>query len=940
MRAHRALVLCAFLLIASALIAQTTDTASIRGSVLDSNGAAVAGATITIENLATGGHRSVQSDLRGEYTFGALPITGSYRLRIAGSGFAEVTNGPFVLRAGETATFRTTLSAEAVTENVTVYGTTEGVRADSPELSTRLDQKAIQYIPVFGRKLTSLPLLNSAVRPARGTGDLFLNNTLFVINGGGRRQTTYSIDGSSGDDAWGRQTIFTNIPVSAIQEFDVLTNAFSAEYGRSSGSAVNVVTQSGTNETRGDLMGVWRPKSLQENAPVTDVKTGDDLRQGSATIGGAIAPDRTHYFIAAEYNEQQRGSRITSPLAPGTYVGDFQQTLAMGRLDHELSATNHLLARANLDRFTDSNPQDVVGGITLPSAGRTFERATNALALSDAAIFGTNLYNQARFVFESGSPITQFTPNQPSPQFVRPGVSTEGESRAAKLYNHQWQFADTFSWTRGSHFLRVGGDYVRSRSGGNGQEFGAPFVLGQFTFKTTVPATTPTSALTVADVARYTQGFGNVTYALTDQLDSLFVQDDWHPMTGLTLNLGLRYDHQKLTGDGNNLGPRLGFAWNLNPRTVVRGGYGLFYSQIQSNIDATWELGGPTGFFNFSVAPGQLGFPTSLAPVTSFPTGASVPARDVTIRPGQAAYYNQFFNVSKLRFYPGQLENPRTQQETLGFERELMPQWFFSTDFVYTHTSGIPWNLDANAPTAFVRTAAGQTRSAAAADATRPITPVANGYRRIIVTTNLGESKYRGAQLNLRRTFTDAGGVMASYTWSHATNIIEADAPGGDPNDVSCPNCEWADSLLDQRHRVVLTAWHRVPWNIVVGGVATSASARAFNITTGTDNNGDGANTDRPVIAGQVFGRNAGKGSSIFDLDAFVEKDFAVATGVQLALRAEVFNLTNHTNIVGRNAVYGNDATGTPLSTFGTPLGGVANVDPQREYQFSVRVRY
>ena len=928
------------LLTATALIAQTTDTASIRGSVVDANGAAVSGAAITLDNLATGAHRTAQSDAHGGYTFGALPANGTYRIHIAGSGFAETVNGPFTLRGGETATFRTTINAQPVSENVTVFGTTEGVRADSPELSTRLDQKAIQYIPVFGRKLTALPLLNSAVRSARGTGDLFLNNTLFVINGGGRRQTTYSIDGATGDDAWGRQTIFTNIPVSAIQELDVLTNAFSAEYGRTTGSAVNVVTQSGTNDTRGEFLGLWRPKSLQANAPVQDVKTGDDLQQFSATVGGAIVPDRTHYFISAEHNDQRRGSRITSPLAPGTYFGDFKQTLAMARLDQELGDTNHLLVRANIDRFSDTNPQDVVGGVTLPSAGRTFERATNAIAVSDAAIFGANLYNQAHFTGEYGSPITRFTDNHPSPQFVRPGVATEGDSRVASLYNHQWQFADTVSWTKGSHYLRLGGDYIRSRSGGNGQEFGAPFVLGQFTFKTSVPVTTPTSALTINDVARYTQGFGNVTYSLTDQLYSLFVQDDWRPTSALTVNLGLRYDHQQLTGDSNNLGPRLGFAWNLNPRTVIRGGYGVFYSQIQSNIDATWELAGPTGFFNFSATPGQLGFPTSLNPITSFPAGANLPARDVTIRPGRAAFYNQFFDVSKLRFYPDQLENPQTRQETIGFERELAKQWFLSTDLVYVHTTGIPWNLDANAPTPFVRTAAGQTRSGAAADATRPIVPVPNGYKRIIVTTNLGASNYHGLQVNLRKTFSDAGGVVASYTWSHARNNIESDAPGGDPNDVSCLNCEWADSLLNQTHRGVLTVWHRVPFDLVVGGVATAASGRPYNITTGTDNNGDGANTDRPVIAGQVLGRNAGKGSSIFDLSAFVEKDFAISRGMRLALRAEAFNLTNHTNIVGRNAVFGNDPTGTPLSTFGTPLGGVANVDPQREYQFSVRVRY
>jgi hypothetical protein len=205
-RLSSALLVCVLLLATTRLIAQSTNTAAIRGSVTDPTGAAVPGALITLQNPDTGAHRQTRSDARGEYAFAALPITGTYVLRVTGEGLAEVTNGPFTLRAGETAAIRTLVTAQAVSENVTVYGTVEGVRSDSPELATRLDERALRTIPVFGRKLTTLPLLNSAVRPARGTGDLFLNNTLFVVNGSGRRQTTFRLDGSSGDDAWGRQT--------------------------------------------------------------------------------------------------------------------------------------------------------------------------------------------------------------------------------------------------------------------------------------------------------------------------------------------------------------------------------------------------------------------------------------------------------------------------------------------------------------------------------------------------------------------------------------------------------------------------------------------------------------------------------------------------------------------------------------------------------------
>ncbi|HKR64403.1 MAG TPA: TonB-dependent receptor [Thermoanaerobaculia bacterium] len=920
------------------LFAQTTDTASVRGAVSDAAGARVSAATITLENIDTGVRRETTSDARGEYSFGTVPVTGTWRIRIAKSGFADSTHGPFTLRAGETATLNAIMNAETVSQSVTVFGTAEGVRSDSPELGTRLDDRALELIPVFGRKLTSLPLLNSAVRPARGTGDLFLNNTLFVVNGGGRRQTTYTLDGSTGDDAWGRQTIFTNVPLATVREFTVLTNAFSAEYGRTTGGAINLITRSGTNEFMGDVTAVYRPKSLQANAPVTDVKAGDELKQISAMFSGPIAADRTHFLVGFERNDQDRESRITSPLAPGTFTGDFNQTLAVARLDQELGAANHLVARANLDRFTDTNPADAVGGVALPSAARTFHRSATSLQLSDTMIVNSSMFNEARFIVQRGSPITQFTPANPSTQFVRPGVSTEGESRSAKLYNHQWQLADTITWTMGEHSLRAGGDYLHSRSGGNGQEFGSPFVLGQFTFKTGIPATTPTANLTIADVARYTQGFGNVTYEVTDDLYAAFVQDDFRPLPSLTLNLGLRYDRQKLTGDNNNFAPRLGFNWNADSRTAVRGGYGVYFSQIRSNIVASWELAGPLGFFNFSAAPGQLGFPTSLQPLPAFPAGAVLPPRDVTIRPGERDFYSQFFDVSKLRFYPDELRNPRTQQETLGFERQLLAHWFLSADAVYAHTTGIEWNLDANAPSAFERTTPGQIRSAPAADATRPITPVAGGYRRILVTTNNGESKYRGLQLNVRRTFDEQFGVLASYTWSHATNNVEADAPGGDPNDVNLRDRDWADSILDQRHRGVVTVWRRVPFDVVVGAVATAASGRPFNITTGADNNGDAANTDRPVIDGAVVGRNAGEGSSIFSFDAFVEKAFRPRTGVELAIRAEAFNLTNHTNVVGRNGVYGN--TATPPATFGTALGGINSVDPARQYQFEVRARF
>lgn len=235
---RNALFAVLFMLLAVAGEAQTPGIGAIRGRVLTGDGAPVAGAAVTVTNEETGFSRTAQSDARGSYMLPELPLTGTYRIQVAGEGLASQQRSGIQLRAGQTAAIDVVLNPAAVEEAITVYGTAEGVQSDSPQLGDRFDVARLQETPVLGRKLSSLPLLDSAVRSARGTGDLFINNTLFVINGGGRRQATFTMDGSTANDAWGRQAIFTNVPLASVQEFTVLTNSFSAEYGRTTGGAI------------------------------------------------------------------------------------------------------------------------------------------------------------------------------------------------------------------------------------------------------------------------------------------------------------------------------------------------------------------------------------------------------------------------------------------------------------------------------------------------------------------------------------------------------------------------------------------------------------------------------------------------------------------------------------------------------------------------------
>lgn len=932
------------------IFAQTIDMANIRGQITDQNKAAIAGATVVVINESTGLRREASTDENGNYAIAILPLTGKYKITVSNSGFSDAEKSDIELRANEAASIDVVLLPQGSKNEVTVQGTTTGVQSDSSELGTRLDLQKIDNTPIIGRKLTNLVNLNSAVRPARGTGDLFLNNYLFVVNGAGRRQTTFSLDGSSGNDDWGRQTIFTNLPFSTIQEFTVLTNPISAEFGRTAGNVVNIVTKSGTNNFNTDLLLMVRPSGLQASQPLANARTRDELFQLSGIVSGPIIKDKTHFLIGAESNRQQRSTVISSILAPGTFFnGKYNQGLFFARVDHQINERNTLTGRFNLERFTDTNPSDAVGGLNLASAARTFERDTYAAQISENSVLTDKIVNEARFQFQLGSPITKFTPANPSPQFIRP-ISTEGESRGAFLQNHQYQFADTLALAFGKQSIKLGGDLEFSSSGGNGQEFGSGFVLGQFRFTNARSSNPniPTSALTIADAASFTQSFGNANYRIGQYLWSLFAQDDWRVRRDLTLNLGIRYDRQTFTDDTNNFAPRLGFAYNFlgDNKTVVRGSYGIYYSQLRANLGAQFELGGPTGVFTFTATPGQFGFPTSLTALPVFPAGAALPARDIVIRPGRASFYNQFFDVSRLRGYPDKLLNPMTQQGTFGVERDLGENFFLKIDYVRAHTQDIDRLLDLNAPSTFIPfvTLPTATRSVALANATRPIIPINNGYRRIQVVSNEGVSDYNGLQINLEKRFSRRFSFLASYTLSKTTNTVEPDAGSGDPQDVNrLGEFERGLSQLDQRHRFVLSGYYQLPYGFTVGGVQTAASSRPYPITAGVDVNGDGSTADRPYdpTTGVFFQRNAGRGTPTYSTDFFAQKSFSFRERTRLEFRVELFNAFNNRNIYGRFGTYGNNGiVGNPNVLLGTATAGIASVDPSREIQFQVRFRY
>jgi hypothetical protein len=806
-----------------------------------------------------------------------------------------------------------------------------------------------------------------------------MNENLFTTNGAGRRQTWFEVDGSTGNDTWGRQTIFSNIPLAAVEEITVLTNAFSAEYGGSTGSVVNIVTKSGGSRFHGELMELWRPSTTEAalsgftsaNAASGNDLTNDTLGQSALALAGPIGSGgKTHVFAAGEFSREDKASPIISPVAPGNFVGHYRGWLADFRLDRQIDANNNLFFRGNVDGFHDTNPNGTVGGNSLPTVDRVFRRRTYSEELGETAVLSPTVVNNARLQFQLASPITEFDPAIYGTQFQVPistgGTFTTGTSQSALLMNRQYQVGDTLSAVWGRHQVKFGADVIRAHTGGNSKEFGGPIYLGQFVYNTCTEALSVCEGSAylgnIANVKTYTQSYGNANYTVDDTLWSLFMQDDWRLRPSLTVNLGLRYEQQTFTDSRRDFAPRAGFSynWRGDGKTVIRGGFGIYYSQIVDNSEANYALTGPTGVFNYTASPGQIGFPASVAaaPLPAFPAGAQAPLRSLYIRPGDGADLNQFFPTSTLIGYRDKLMNPYSEQWTLGVERRIQPDWVLSVDYVGSHTIGINRPLDVDPPSPYIRTAPGQTRAAQAANCTRPYwiwwykqngmacnpaaaTTPQPPYAVIQSDVNDGYAYYDALDVNLSHRFSRRLSMLASYTWSHAIDNVDPDIPGQNPNDPNFTGrIENGNAIFDQRHRFVLSGVYVTPLKIDFGGIATLASGLPYNITTGTTNGGDtGATTDRPVIDSVVIGRNAGRGRSIYDLSPFIQRPFALGGDrVRLVLRAESFNVFNHANFVGYSGTYGNGATAG--AGFGTPLAGITNQLPARSLQFSAKVTF
>lgn len=905
----------ALLLIPALASAQTELTAGLRGSVTTkASGERVAGARVTVTSEKFRVRREVETNEDGEFAIFGLPPSNDYDATASADGFRESTRNEVSLISGEAAVVELSLELQSVSATITVTDEASPVVNNAPEVSQVVGVRQVAELPSNGRSLNRFALLDPHVRNTGGLGSDGSASARLSINASSYRQTFYKLDGNSNYDF-----VFANAPqqqvsLSSVQEFKVLTNQYSAEYGGSSAGIVSAVTKAGTNEYGGEAFFFLRPSGIQASPPVSSLHVPSQLTQFGGAMGGPLWSDRLTFFLNYEQTRATRGAFIQSP-QPLVIAGHSRDYLGLARLDYAMGDTHSISLRLNANRNTNDNPNDRASGLTQPSAASISKTQSAGVQLTDRTVWDSSIVNELRASYVNSLP-SATSALFPQVSIVRPAYSTEGGSSYSWARTQTWQIADQIAYQRGRHELKFGVDFTRQKA----LDFSStPF--GEYRFNPGNPAQQPFPV-------EYTQKFGEGFVRYGQTLASAFIQDNWRLTSRLTANLGLRYDYQSITDDQNNFAPRLGFAYDLagDGKTIIRGGAGLFYDQYYMYISRRFLLEGVdaqirTYRFTYDTngnpaTPGAPVFPNSL---TSLPAGATEATRDYVYLPA------------------AKLLNPYSTQFSLGLQRQLFRDWTLTLDAVHSRTLKQQRVNDINAPAPFIRNAPGQTRSVLAADSTRPFGTTYQGVnvRKVAVIENTASSNYDALDLGLLKRFSNRYQFEAHYVYSSALtySMFFGEADTGVPNLFGvADNLDRGPSDFHQRHRFVSHGLVELPLGSQISFVATLASGLPINALTGVDNDGDGYRLDRPVGAS----RNNFRTPTQATFDASLAKRFKLSEGVRLEMRAEVFNLFNHNNYIKLQSIYGNAAT--PRADFLTPLAGVQNSDPARQFQFGARL--
>lgn len=876
--------------------------ADIQGVVSDQSAAVLPGAIVTVTNVDTNVSRSVTTDTGGRFYVAALP-PGTYTVTATLAGFTTQTSENVVLQLGQSPNISFSLPVEGVTAAVTVSSAPPLVETARTGVSSVIDQQQIETLPINGRNFISFSVITPGVTNDR-TPQQGASATSGLSFGGQRaRSNNIMVDGfDNNDQVVG--AVRATFSQEAVREFQVLTNSYSAEFGKASGGVVNIVTKSGTNDFSGNAFYYFRDDALNTRGhfekfdvfgdPVDLEKAPFNQKQWGGTVGGPIVRDRTFFFGSFEKTNIDASNLVTiQPTAAallnalgfqvelGNVPYAVERTEALAKVDHNWAPGHSLVVRGSFADIENENIEPF-GGTVARSRGAVQLRTDWSLAAAQTDILSDRLVNELRVQYApQDQDILSLDPrcggyceseDEGGPTLEIAGVASVGRQRFTPnpRENQRFQFANTVSYLTGSHHVKAGIEFnqIWTDRGALPLHFGGRYIFSA------IPALgigTALDALRRGLPAAYVQGYGDSRFPFDSSDLSLFVQDEW-TIGNLVLKPGLRYQRQywpdfqydvsdvagarfpyAYPDDSDNIAPRLSAAYDLtgDGRTPLHGSYGLYYDNtLTSMAGITQILDGADNVRTLVVTLAQscAGFPCSVLAWNS--PGRRLPEA------AAAALLGGRYPTLQFGIDPS-LETPYAHQASAGVQRALGDTLSAAVDFVYVRGFNQVGTIDYNP----VVSALGPSRRPNDLPcAANPAAPCINGAipgssASVLQYTAFGETWYRGLTASVRGRMVGGGQFLASYTLSKAednstdfqSNFIPQDnGRGRNPDDRGGlpigfnPESERGPATHDQRHRMVLSGTYALPAGVNVSAIATAASGRPFTPLAGLDLNGDG----------------------------------------------------------------------------------------------------
>lgn len=940
--------------VAAPLFAQQ-GTSEITGRAMDEQGAALPGVAIVVTNEDSGQFREATTSAEGVYHLAQM-VPGRYRIVAKLEGFRTFERRGLAVAVGTTMTVNLTMAVGTLEETVTVTGASPIIDLTATDVGGNIGTGELAELPAMNRNYFATVALLPGVQFSPSTQ---MGNDTIVSNGQSSQNNNVSVDGGyNGDNALGTSSgAQVRTPLEAIQEFEVITSMYDAEWGRAGGAIVNAVTKQGTNKFSGVVFGYAVSNNLtskdfiarQQNLP----KAKLEKREWGFVLGGPIVRNKAHFFVSLE-RQVDKPTRtrdfVTRPERNFSIVEDRTDWNTLIRFDHQLTA-NHTWAvrwlretapqfpvivdRASTqDMWQDETDLDqtAVGTVTSVLGGtkvNTFRVAKtwehwwhgNPCTRAQGPAGGKEGF---KFGQEAASDMT-LCPAQLNYLEQREGGSTESQGP----WDTNYQIEDNLSWfvpgKMGDHNIKVGAryNYTKLRRVSQINQNGTFSFNTNLRFDPADPRTYP-ERLTIRIPGAYDQTMTNHTY-------EGFIQDKWQLNERTTVSLGLRYDleifptldqsdnplfapGQKTNVDKNNIAPRLGFTRQLftGGKTLVRGGYGIFYNRtILGALDDQIEFPKFTtsivaAFPNDNIDPG----PTA----GRFPTDPFLVNGPTVNR----ALLNQLFppgtntrNTGVVIYDSPNRVQPFAHQTTFGFVQELTPTLAFHADYIriMNRDMFLARNL-----LPMIRANTSRAGAITRVDAFGVLGADAVNYRQQVwVFENNGSSSYDALNVQLEKRYANKWSGRISYSLSKSRGTATNQGDQNTDQVLTEMNLDrrFGPTPVDRRHVLSIASRIEVP---KTGGMTLATTTRymsgspftIFNSNIDVNQNGQ---LDDPSPAGTYSGtglnamqnvKNKGGRFGAYGPDYFqVDIRAGWRRRIQertIELFIDVFNLTNRTN--------------------------------------------